>query len=291
MRMKSGKFVVVTIVMSMAISSWGMTAQAAEVVEYNNVIATTIEKTVSRTLQVVFSDDGEVWDVEAENERALELFKEYNEAIDAEDNAIAHLITTKRDEIVTEQWIASKQEDTSNEARHNNGIIQEFISVLNEERAALGLEALQMNGNLMRLAESRANAIESNFSHDGATTAECIAFGSTTGLGFVEQFKNSPGHWSILTSNYKAIGIGVRGSYMAVLVTTDEPDGYTMPEYDVTGSGSDYVYTGDDADELVAPPDYIDWGEEATGNSDYWTAIDTPDLYYSPDEIIEGGWD
>ena len=103
---------------------------------------------------------------------------------------------------------------------------QEVLDLVNKERAAYGLSALQADSKVQEAAEIRANEILKSFSHTrpdgrafstalneaGATysgAGENIAKGQRTPEEVVNAWMNSAGHRAnILNSKYKYLGVG-----------------------------------------------------------------------------------
>lgn len=103
---------------------------------------------------------------------------------------------------------------------------QEVLDLVNKERAAYGLSALQADSKVQAAAKTRANEILKSFSHTrpdgrafstalneaGATysgAGENIAKGQRTPEEVVNAWMNSPGHRAnILNSKYKYLGVG-----------------------------------------------------------------------------------
>jgi len=96
----------------------------------------------------------------------------------------------------------------------------EVLSIVNEERAKLGLPALQMDKDLQEAAMLRAAEVNLNFSHTRPTGQDCftasvkasgenIAAGSAAAAGVMGQWMNSQGHReNILRERWASIGIG-----------------------------------------------------------------------------------
>jgi uncharacterized protein YkwD len=109
---------------------------------------------------------------------------------------------------------------------------QQFLDLVNQARAGLGLAALKINTNLAVAADSHSYwqdvALGNSLSHTGCGNSDpgqriadsgyrASTWGEVTLIsnppasaqGAFTMFKNSPGHWAILTSpNYSEIGIG-----------------------------------------------------------------------------------
>jgi uncharacterized protein YkwD len=101
----------------------------------------------------------------------------------------------------------------------------DVLRYTNEFRKAHGLPALVMRTDLNMIARKHSEDMANGrceFGHSGFdqrfekirkflrsyAAAENVAFGSTTGQGVVEQWKNSSGHRDNLLGTYKYIGIG-----------------------------------------------------------------------------------
>ena len=100
----------------------------------------------------------------------------------------------------------------------------EVLELVNIERENAGLEPLELDEDLVRLANIRAEEIVENFSHTRPNGTSCftileevyyhtcgenIAAGSPTPERVVEQWMDSPGHRAnILNANYQYLGVG-----------------------------------------------------------------------------------
>ena len=84
-----------------------------------------------------------------------------------------------------------------------------MLSKVNALRESLGLAPLSMHSSLCANAQSRAKAISTDFSHNGAAYGENIVKGCLT---LQEQFNawlNSPGHYANMTNpDYTVFGYG-----------------------------------------------------------------------------------
>jgi len=166
--------------------------------------------------------------------------------------------------------------------------INEVASLVNQERTARGLSALQVVPALNQAAEIRAQEIVTQFSHtrpDGRscstvlddyqiswrTTGENIAYGYDSPASVMNGWMNSSGHRAnILNAEYDAVGIGVVSKngvlYWTQIFTggaefqkTETPSGSApvIPEttdtYTVPDTGTDCpvtVCTGDNCTQL-----------------------------------------
>lgn len=104
--------------------------------------------------------------------------------------------------------------------------IEQVVSLVNAERAKVGLSALTIDSNLQIAAATRAKEIETSFAHtrpNGTsfataitaqgihyqTAGENIAYGQRTPEEVVLAWMNSEGHRkNILSANYHKIGVG-----------------------------------------------------------------------------------
>lgn len=101
--------------------------------------------------------------------------------------------------------------------------VDEVIRLVNEERAAAGLDALEKNDTLCTNADLRAKEVAKKFSHkrpDGTRcftaitisymcAAENIAKGQTSPAEVMDSWMNSDGHRkNILSPDYRQIGVG-----------------------------------------------------------------------------------
>lgn len=123
----------------------------------------------------------------------------------------------------------TKPEDNNNNSQGNvslSAFEQEVLDLVNKERAAYGLSALQADSKVQAAAKIRANEILKSFSHTrpdgrafstalneaGATysgAGENIAKGQRTPEEVVNAWMNSAGHRAnILNSKYKYLGVG-----------------------------------------------------------------------------------
>lgn len=96
----------------------------------------------------------------------------------------------------------------------------EVLEIVNEERAAQGLNSLKMDKDLLEAAMLRSAEISFYFSHTRTNGTDCftasskaygenIAAGSTTVVGVMDQWMNSQGHKeNILRGSFTTIGIG-----------------------------------------------------------------------------------
>ncbi len=135
----------------------------------------------------------------------------------------------------------------------------EIILLVNEARAAEGIDPVYAAPELCNLSQIRAQEISEYFSHDRpdgsgfhtifyeydiffGAAAENNAAGSSTPEGAFEQWRNSPGHWSaIMNPEYTHIGAGayyVEGSvygwyWNQLFIANDEGfEGQYLPERD-----------------------------------------------------------
>ena len=108
-----------------------------------------------------------------------------------------------------------------------NKLAYEVFELVNQERAKAGLKALEMDTNLQKAADLRAQEISKKFSHtrpDGSSfstvlgefgikykkSGENIAYGYNTAEKVMNAWMNSQGHRAnILNSDFEKIGIGV----------------------------------------------------------------------------------
>ncbi|MBR5975396.1 MAG: hypothetical protein IK020_09465 [Clostridiales bacterium] len=92
------------------------------------------------------------------------------------------------------------------------------LSLVNEERAANGLGALEWSGSLAKAAKTRASEIVVKWSHtrpDGSdwwtvsdlTYGENLAYGQTSPSEVVEAWMNSAGHKANILGDYSTIGV------------------------------------------------------------------------------------
>ncbi|MBO4688856.1 MAG: CAP domain-containing protein [Clostridiales bacterium] len=92
------------------------------------------------------------------------------------------------------------------------------LSLVNEERAANGLGALEWSGSLAKAAKTRAAEIVVKWSHtrpDGSewwtvsdlTYGENLAYGQTSPSEVVEAWMNSAGHKANILGDYSSIGV------------------------------------------------------------------------------------
>lgn len=118
-------------------------------------------------------------------------------------------------------------EDEEAEAVDFDAMIEEMAILINEERAAEGLEPLYFTPYICEIADMRAKECAVQFSHkrpDGSSLvdavdfkkmpyskiAENIAGGKSTAAETMEQFRESPKHWqSIMNPGFTHVGIGV----------------------------------------------------------------------------------
>ena len=111
----------------------------------------------------------------------------------------------------------------------NNKLEQEVATLVNQERAKLGLAPLKLNLELSNVARTKSQDMATNnyFSHQSPTygspfdmmksfgikymaAGENIAMGQPTAASVMNGWMNSPGHKAnILNSNFTEIGVGV----------------------------------------------------------------------------------
>ena len=103
----------------------------------------------------------------------------------------------------TDQWWSIDSSDSAYWAVAEN---------INAMRAAAGLPALNVDGGLSSIANSRCDSFASGaaFDHAGAVTGEIIASGPFDSASSVcSAWQSSPGHYaSIVSPNYTSMGIG-----------------------------------------------------------------------------------
>lgn len=108
------------------------------------------------------------------------------------------------------------------EGEFNNGYASEVLEELNSLRKSLGVNELEMNGELCEVAQQRAAEIAIYFAHERpdttryyyfdalkyCTSGENIAAGDITPKGVMNSWKNSEGHYLNMTSSaYTQAGI------------------------------------------------------------------------------------
>lgn len=135
--------------------------------------------------------------------------------------------TTKNNTNTTQ---TTTQNTTTSNSNNNAGSSQSFadqvISLVNQERAKVGLSSLSSNQSLTNAALVRAREIESSFSHtrpDGSAfntvlaqngvsysgAGENIAYGQQSPEQVMQGWMNSEGHRAnILNSSFTSIGVG-----------------------------------------------------------------------------------
>lgn len=118
---------------------------------------------------------------------------------------------------------------------------QEFIRLLNAERAKLGRQPLSVYGEFQSIAERRAIEIYSDFSHNGTSsssdssinTSECITTCGTASSA-IAAFKKSFRHWNSLTGEtHTWIGVSFYKNRCAVIIGSKDDDSWyedTMEE-------------------------------------------------------------
>ncbi|MCM3635138.1 CAP domain-containing protein [Paenibacillus camelliae] len=116
---------------------------------------------------------------------------------------------------------------------------QEILSLVNKERAAAGLSALELDTKLNEVATEKARdmAVNNYFSHTSPTygspfdmlsefgvsyrtAGENIAYGQTSEEQVMNDWMNSPGHRAnILNANYTKLGVGyVQGKWVQLFI-------------------------------------------------------------------------
>ena len=109
---------------------------------------------------------------------------------------------------------------------------QQFVSLVNQARASLGLQALAVNSKLSLAADSHSywqdSALNLGLSHTGCNGSDPFQRMSDAGYSGIYEgevtlvsypaasaqkafnlFKSSPGHWALLTSpDFTQIGVG-----------------------------------------------------------------------------------
>lgn len=128
---------------------------------------------------------------------------------------------------VVSSWGSEAQNDfytdTNADILSSDEFVDEVIRLVNEERAAAGLDALEKNDTLCTNADKRAREVAKKFSHtrpDGTKcftaitisftrAAENIAKGQTSPAEVMDSWMNSDGHRkNILSPDYCQIGVG-----------------------------------------------------------------------------------
>ncbi|MCU6728371.1 uncharacterized protein%2C YkwD family [uncultured Ruminococcus sp.] len=128
---------------------------------------------------------------------------------------------------VVSSWGSEAQNDfytdTKADILSSDEFVDEVIRLVNEERAAAGLDALEKNDTLCTNADKRAREVAKKFSHtrpDGTkcftaitisftSAAENIAKGQTSPAEVMDSWMNSDGHRkNILSPDYCQIGVG-----------------------------------------------------------------------------------
>ena len=128
---------------------------------------------------------------------------------------------------VVSSWGSEAQNDfytdTNADILSSDEFVDEVIRLVNEERAAAGLDALEKNDTLCTNADKRAREVAKKFSHtrpDGTkcftaitisftSAAENIAKGQTSPAEVMDSWMNSDGHRkNILSPDYCQIGVG-----------------------------------------------------------------------------------
>lgn len=135
----------------------------------------------------------------------------------------------------TKTAILKEQNDVILEDKNaeERSIEKEVIKLVNEERAKVNIEPLQLDEELMKLSKLKAEDMSKNgyFDHtsptygsvgkmakdnkiDFSTIGENIAQGYTTSEEVVAGWMNSPGHKAnILNPDFKYIGVGITGTF------------------------------------------------------------------------------
>ena len=114
---------------------------------------------------------------------------------------------------------------TSTTSQSDSAKEQEFVRLLNIERAKLGLQPLTMNSELNALADKRLAEVKVNFSHNGALTwlgnmfcYEELTSGASTAAEAIVNFKCSVDHWVDLTDPcVDVIGLANTGGLWVVI--------------------------------------------------------------------------
>ena len=112
----------------------------------------------------------------------------------------------------------------------DSGTMSDFLSYLNQQRAAMGLSEISWDSSLAAEAQKRAEEVVSNFNHDGfggGTYLENLYKGGTNSAADVySAWYNSPGHRAaMLNADATKAGVAfvcVDGYYYVVLVEKTE---------------------------------------------------------------------
>lgn len=138
-----------------------------------------------------------------------------------------------------DEYYDDDEEDTthSNDSSNNAADVYEAIQLINAERAKAGISALEINSELMAMADIRAEELTVYFEHARPDGRSCWTvfdeFGSSllpcgenaywdrcdhTAETAIDAWMNSPGHKAnILNSDATKIGIGYCDSYWAMI--------------------------------------------------------------------------
>ncbi len=133
---------------------------------------------------------------------------------------------TKGNRIVTGKYSATTKIKKYSVPSRENKQAQVVLNLVNQERSAIGAEALMLDDAVNKVADGRAKELAEKFSHtrpDGrdcftalteagivySSCGENIAMGQTTAEEVMNSWMNSDGHRAnILSSDYTKMGVG-----------------------------------------------------------------------------------
>ena len=149
-----------------------------------------------------------VWDSIEEQEPEDEPYEDEDDTAPSPDESPVE----EPDEDESDQQAETSQENDASEV----------IRLVNEKRTEQGLEPLEVDEDLMELAQVRAKELPKKFSHtrpDGTEVVdlgygENIARGQSSASEVMKDWMNSEGHrYNILWEKYHSIGVARSGSY------------------------------------------------------------------------------